>query len=56
LPWAINIPVEFVWPKEKVEIIKGYLKFKDWAESGGSVYPDWYKDLTNYRDESNLDI
>lgn len=56
LPWVINIPVEFVWPKEKVEILNGYLKFQEWAESGGSLFPDWYKDLTGYRDENNLDI
>lgn len=56
LPWAINIPVEFVWPKEKVEILNGYLKFREWAESGGSLFSDWYKDKTDYRDESNLDI
>lgn len=56
LPWAINIPVAFVWPKEKVQIIKGYLKFREWAESGGSQYTDWYKDLDGYRNNDNLDI
>lgn len=56
LMWAINIPIEFVWPKEKVEILNGYLKFREWAESGGSSYPDWYVDKVGYRDESNLDI
>jgi LruC domain-containing protein len=56
LPWAINIPVEFVWPRESVEIIEGYLKFAEWAESGGEQYPDWYKDLDGYRDEANLDL
>ncbi len=56
LPWAINIPVEFVWPKEKVQIIEGYLHFAEWAESGGSAYPDWYKDIDGYRNESSLDL
>ncbi len=56
LPWAINIPVEFVWPKEKMEIIKGYLKFKEWAESGGSSYPDWYIEKDGYREPANLDV
>jgi len=41
--------------KEKQEIINGYLHFADWAESGGTQYPDWYKDLPGYRDESFLD-
>ncbi len=56
LPWAINIPVEFVWPLEKEEIVDGYLKFAAWAESGGEHFSDWYKDLDGYRDETHLDI
>ncbi len=55
LPWAINIVYDFKWMKEKQEIINGYLHFAEWAESGGSQYPDWYKDLQGYRDESFLD-
>lgn len=54
LPWAINIIYEFVYPLEKQEITKGYLKFGEWAESGGSVYDDWYKDLSGYRDDAYL--
>ncbi|MBI9035503.1 MAG: LruC domain-containing protein [Bacteroidales bacterium] len=56
LPWAINIPVEFVWPLEKQAIINGYLKFAEWAESGGELFPDWYKDIDGYRENSFLDI
>ena len=56
LPWAINIVYDFVWMKEKAEITTGYLKFSDWAESGGTQYQDWYKDLPGYRDDNFLDI
>ena len=56
LPWAINIVYDFVWMKEKEEITTGYLKFAEWAESGGSSYPDWYKDKTGYRNDAKLDI
>ena len=56
LPWAINIVYDFVWPLESREITQGYLKFGDWAESGGNLYPNWYKDLPGYRDNSYLDI
>jgi len=56
LPWAIDIPVDFVYPIEKVEIIKGYKKFADWASSGGTVYEDWYLDNDGYRDEQFLDF
>jgi LruC domain-containing protein len=55
LPWAINIVYDFEWMKEKVEIVHGYLHFAEWAESGGTVYQDWYKDLPGYRDESVID-
>jgi len=55
LPWAININYEFIHPLERQEIIKGYLRFAAWAESGGSQFPDWYKDEEGYRDETYLD-
>lgn len=55
LPWVINIVYDFVWMKEKSEINNGYLKFNDWAESGGTQYQDWYKDLPGYRDDNFLD-
>lgn len=56
LPWATDVPHYFVWPKEKVEIIKKYKKIAEWAESGGVVYDDWYLDNDGYRDEEFLDI
>ena len=54
MPWAINIPGSFAIPIEKSNINKGYLKFVDWAESAGNLYPDWYLDATGYRDPSFL--
>ncbi len=56
LPWAINIVYDFVWPLENKEITQGYLKFGEWAESGGSLYADWYKDLSGYRNNEYLDV
>ncbi|MCK9452953.1 MAG: LruC domain-containing protein [Bacteroidales bacterium] len=52
LPWAINIVEKFAYPIEKSEIIKAHLKFAEWAESGGSLYPDWYKNESGYRDNT----
>ncbi len=49
LPWAIHIPESFEYPIEKQDITGAYLKFADWAESGGTLFPDWYKDLPGYR-------
>lgn len=49
LPWAINIVESFDYPIEKAAIINAHLKFAEWAESNGILYPDWYKNLPGYR-------
>jgi len=54
LPWAIEIPVSFDYPYEKVDILQTHLKFGDWASSGGELYPDWYLDLPGYRNQGNI--
>jgi LruC domain-containing protein len=54
LPWAINIPSSFDWPREKIEINWAYYHFIEWAESLGINYDDWYLDLSGYRNNSNI--
>ncbi|MCX6284989.1 MAG: DUF4842 domain-containing protein, partial [Bacteroidetes bacterium] len=54
LPWALNIPVSFDYPWEKVSVLSAYNYFATWAESGGVSYPDWYKDLPGYRNSANI--
>ena len=54
LPWAMNFPVNFNYPIEKVPIIKSYMQFQNWAESGGTKYLDWYLDKTGYRNATNV--
>ncbi len=54
LPWAINLPAPFDYPIEKVEITGAHLRFAEWAESGGQLYPDWYLDKAGYRNESAI--
>lgn len=54
LPWAINITNSYAIPAEKKSINLGYLKFVDWAKSAGEQFPDWYQDLTGYRDYNFL--
>lgn len=54
LPWAINIIHNFKPPKENVPVNRAYNFFNEWASSGGAAYPDWYKDSTGYRNESDL--
>ena len=36
LPWAIMIPAKFEYPVEETAITATYLKFADWAASGGT--------------------
>jgi LruC domain-containing protein len=54
LPWVIEIPTTFDYPVETADILYAYLKFRDWAESSGQLYPDWYKDLPGYREPANI--
>jgi len=54
LPWGININHDFRVPLERYAINQGYLKFGAWAESGGTLYQDWYKDNAGYRNDSKL--
>ena len=54
LPWAINIYESFAYPVEKVEITNAYNHFVEWAESGGTLYPDWYMNLPGYRNVYNI--
>lgn len=49
LPWAINITSGFDYPIEKSAIIDAYNYFGQWAESGGTNYPDWYTNGAGYR-------
>ena len=49
--WGLMIPEPFQYPSEYNSIVKGYLHFAEWATSGGSSYPDWYKDLSGYIDQ-----
>ncbi|MDK2910650.1 MAG: hypothetical protein PWR20_2218, partial [Bacteroidales bacterium] len=33
---------------------EGFLKFAEWAMSGGTAFPVWYKNLSGYRDNSKI--
>ncbi|MCF7911744.1 MAG: LruC domain-containing protein [Candidatus Cloacimonetes bacterium] len=54
LPWAINLPVEWTYPIERIAIIDAYNYVDDWAESSGSVYNDWYENTEGYIVEEKL--
>lgn len=54
LPWAISIPEMFDHPIEKTVITDAYMKFSSWAESGATLYNDWYRNNSGYRNSSNI--
>jgi hypothetical protein len=39
---------------EKVDFTEAYLKFVDWAISGGVNYADWYLNLPGNRNEAKI--
>ncbi len=52
LPWGINIIERFDYPIEKAPITDAHLKFGPWAESNGSLYPDWFQDKPGHRNDA----
>lgn len=54
LPWAIGIYENFDYAVESADILTAYLRMAEWATSGGSSYPDWYKNLPGYRNQAKI--
>ncbi|MCB0805030.1 MAG: LruC domain-containing protein [Bacteroidales bacterium] len=53
-PWAANLPESFTYPAEKINITNAHLKFSAWSQSAGDNYPDWFRNLSGYRNNANL--
>ncbi len=53
-PWAIDIMHDFKFPLERVHIESGYNHFRDWVESAGEAYADWYTDGEGRRNTDRL--
>ncbi len=55
LPWGLDFPVAFSYASEYNEISSAYLHFVEWAESGGTLYTDWYTNTAaGYRDPTYI--
>lgn len=54
LPWAMFLVEPFHYPVEKAQITDAYNYFGAWAESGGTVYNDWYLDYSGYRNANQI--
>lgn len=42
LPWALDIPSEWEYPKEKTDIVLSHPNISAWASSSGKTNTDWY--------------
>jgi LruC domain-containing protein len=54
MPWAISFIHDFKVPKEKINISEAYNFFIQWANSGGTIYQDWYKDNPGNRNADKI--
>jgi LruC domain-containing protein len=54
MPWAISFVHDFKVPKEKVNVAQAYNFFIQWANSGGTLYQDWYKDNPGNRNNNQI--
>lgn len=54
LPWAINIAENYDYTIEHLQVTTGHLKFATWAESSGTLYPDWFLNKPGYRNTANI--
>lgn len=52
--WALHIPQSIPYVHEKVDFTKGYPVFAEWVRSGGQQQSDWYLDIKDHRNHSNL--
>ena len=42
MPWLLNVPANFDYVIEYTDLSQAYLKFANWAGSGGSSFQNWY--------------
>lgn len=54
LPWALHLPTDFDYPKEKADINSAFLDFGDWAESRGESNTQWYVNGVGIRNSTNI--
>lgn len=54
LPWGMATPGRFDYTFEQVQVIKGFMHFPEWSQSGGVLIKDWYLNLPGYRDETKI--
>jgi LruC domain-containing protein len=54
-PWALSFINGFNYPSEGINIADAYLHFLEWANSGGTLYTDWYSNTApGYRNNGKI--
>jgi LruC domain-containing protein len=54
-PWALSFLGSFSYPSEGINIADAYLHFLEWANSGGTIYTDWYSNTgAGYRNNAKI--
>jgi LruC domain-containing protein len=54
-PWALSFLGNFSYPVEGTNIADAYLHFLEWANSGGTLYTDWYSNTgAGYRNVGKI--
>ncbi len=53
-PWAIQVSEEFDYPVERKDIVQAYLKFAEWAQSGGANSTNWYTEEAGNRNSGDI--
>ncbi len=43
LPWALDIPAEWAYPYEFLDVVNAYPNIVFWAQSGGASNKNWYE-------------
>ena len=54
LPWVLDVTESVPYAEEKTDFTEAFVKFAQWATSGGTSYTDWYQDLPTYRNTDKL--
>jgi LruC domain-containing protein len=54
-PWAISFTSTYNYPIELQPVTSAYPHFAEWAQSGGTLFNDWYSNLgSGFRDISKI--
>lgn len=40
-PWALTVPSNYIWPIEKVDLVKAYPNFNSWVIKNGTLLNEW---------------